>query len=733
MDRIASQARQVIRESRRLLETSSRSGLGSVASDALSSRPAPDASEDLRELRRRQNLEAEQAALELEKGFDEAVRKQKLATRQAEALLSECQAELESRKAAGAESGGPGTAAREEAATLRLAARKAEESARQQASEQREVRQRLQQLIDTAKAEVASVAQHRAEVNKQKQASTRRQQKQLQKVKATCVELSQKVQEKKCLCEETSRQISSTGLSIASCRRTATEVGALATALHSRVDGDEETETLETLESGEGSLCDTGGSDTGARRELAENALSAKLTAARDRCRSLEQQALLSAAKAEELSALVEHYQLQLAQPDLLEGDGGSKELRTANAEQAELKKAHRQALAELDGRHLQKLVTSLTDPSRGAKSESAPSPTSVGGPSEAAQKVVHCEAEHIHELALVEQRIAGHELSQYQALISRPVEASCSPGTLQDLQGRTKLRAAKLAARSLQQLGGRVDDFLLAGRAKDLDLTGKIAPVVVDSLKSVIHESIDSAKMELQSWRSQLTSMNSHEARDLEAELQESICQTSQAREDCRSLTEFCMTLRASVAALESDAAVCAQQREQELHRGAALRARLEEALRAEAAMGAELCAKLEEECREVKVSAQGLALSSNHEEHACAQLREELRAEEDAADQLAARVAGLERTDAEVEERRQQLLSRMAAVSKALDFKAAGAQQLQEEARACCEARAQAVVATEAEHATLRAALANLEAEKQASLSQEWLLAAERGQDIE
>ena len=252
-----------------------------MASDALSSAPAPAREvvvvEDPEELRRRQNMEAEQTALELERNFDEALRKHKLATRQAEALLSECQAEMETRKAVSG-SGGPGAEAREEATRLRQAAKKAEESARQQASEQREVRQRLQQLIDVAKAEVSSVAQQRADALKQRQAAARRQQKQLQKAQATCAGLSQEVQEKKRLCEETDRQIASTGQSITSSRRAATEVAALAGALRSRLDGEEETEALEPAESVEGSLCDTGGSDTGVRRwELAETTLSAKV------------------------------------------------------------------------------------------------------------------------------------------------------------------------------------------------------------------------------------------------------------------------------------------------------------------------------------------------------------------------------------------------------------------------------------------------------------------------
>ena len=746
VDRIASQARQVIAESRRLLDTqSSHSGFGSLASDRSdrtlpsSVRPpvnsvnsAREAQSEEQERRRRQDREAERAALELEKRFDEDLRKQKLATRQAEALLSECQAELERRRGDTPAAGSRSPAEiREEAAQLRQAAKKAEESARQQASEQREVRQRLQQLIDAAKAEVSEAVQQRADAIKEKQASMRRQQKQLQKVQATCVELSQQIKEKKRLCEETDRQTKSAGVSITRSRREATEVAALASALQSRLDVEEtETvETIETLESGEGSRCDTGatGSDNSLRK-LEETALSAKVVGTQNRCRSLEQQALASASRAEELSALVELYQLRLSQPGDagVAGDAGApKELHAAQEEHAELKEAHRQALAQLNGQHLQKLVTSLTEPIRTSRTESTPSP-SPAGLSEAAQKIVSCEAEHLRELCLVEQRVAEHELSQYEAFLAGPEagKASSSVGTLQELQGRGKLRAARLIHDSLHQLGSRLE-HVMQGEVAGLDLSGKIGPVLVERLNGSIRKGIEVAKEELQCRRSELSELTAQgEPGALgtqHAQLREML---DEARASCQGQTELCAQLRSSVAALEAEAAAQMQQREEELGRGAALRTRLEEALRAEAAMGMELCSKLEEECRELRVSAQGLELSSSHETQACELLREELNAKEEAAEQLAARVAGFEHADAELEQRRQGLQSRMAAVSKALDFKTAQAKKVHEEAQACCKARAQAVVATEAERMALHAALANLEAEKQASLSQERLL---------
>jgi len=744
VDRIASQARQAIVESRRLLDAqSSRSGFGSVAGDhsdrsdrtlQSSSRPVASSvhgtvSEELererqRQRRRQQDREAEQAALELEKNFDEAMRKQRLATRQSEALLNECQAELERRTESSAAS--RSAEVREEAAQLRQAAKRAEDSARQHASEQRELRQRLQQLVDAAKSEVATVAQKRAEDSKQRQASLRKQQKQLQKAKGTCAELSQRIQQTKQTCEDTDRQIHSIGASVASFRRTAVEVAALAQALRSRLDGEEtetqtaETETL-TLESGEGqgSLCDTGGSDTGVQKlELAKTALSAKVAAAWDRCRSLEQEALSSARKAEELSALVEHYQLELSQPS--QGLGAdTAELRAASEEHVELKKVHRQALAQLDGQHLQQLVTSLAT-SRSSKAENAQSPTNATGLSETAQKVVRCEVEHVRELCFVEARIAEQELSQYEALIARPARAaevqSSPSSTLREVQGRAKLRAAGLAKGSCHRLSTRLEDFLRDGDSNDLDLSGRIAPVLVESLKSSIHKSIEKAKPELEIWGSKLAQLGEKPALPEGASLGETLA-------TCQSQAQLCAELRLSMEPLEKEAADRGQQRSEELQRGAALRTRLEEALRAEAAMGAELCSKLEEECREVKVSVQGLELSSSHEAQACARLREELHCKEEAFDQLAARVAGLERADAELEERRLQLRRRMAAVSKALDFKAAQAEETHEEAEACCAARSKAVVATEAERTVLCAALANLEAEK-ASLSQEQLL---------
>ncbi|CAE6973164.1 clpC [Symbiodinium sp. CCMP2456] len=743
VDRIASQARQAIVESRRLLDAqSSRSGFGSVAGDhsdrtdrtlQSSSRPVASSahgtvSEELererqRQRRRQQDREAEEAALELEKNFDEAMRKQRLATRQAEGLLSECQAELERRTESSTAS--RSAEVREEAAQLRQAAKRAEDSARQHASEQRELRQRLQQLVDEAKAEVATVAQKRAEDSKQRQASLRKQQKQLQKAKGTCAELSQRIQQRKQVCEDTDRQIHSIGASVASFRRTAVEVAALAQALRSRLDG-EETETAEaetlTLESGEGqgSLCDTGGSDTGVQKlELAKTALSAKVAAAWDRCRSLEQEALSSARKAEELSALVEHYQLQLSQPSLPDTDSVPQELRSANEEHAELKKAHRQALAQLDGQHLQKLVTTLAT-SRSSKAENA-QPTNATALSETTQKVVRCEVEHVRELCLVETRIAEQELSQYEALIARPARAaevqSSPSSTLQEVQGRVKLRAAELSKGSCHRLSTRLEQFLRDGEAKDLDLSGRIAPVLVESLKSSIHKSIDKAKPELESWTSKLAQLGSNPS------LPEGASCLGETRAACQSQAQLCMELRLSIEPLEKEAAARGHQRSEELQRGAALRTRLEEALRAEAAMGAELCSKLEEECREVKVSVQGLQLSSSHEAQACSRLREELHCEEEAFDRLDAHAAGLERADAELEERRKQLRRRMAAVSKALDFKAAQAEETREEAEACCAARSKAAVATEAERTVLCAALANLEAEK-ASLSQEQLL---------
>ncbi|CAE7350101.1 clpC [Symbiodinium necroappetens] len=745
VDRIASQARQAIVESRRLLDAqSSRSGFGSVAGDhsdrsdrtlQSSSRPGASSahgtvSEELqrerqRQRRRQQDREAEQAALELEKSFDEAMRKQRLATRQAEGLLSECQAELERRTESSTAS--RSAEVREEAAQLRQAAKRAEDSARQHASEQRELRQRLQQLIDEAKAEVATVAQKRAEDSKHRQMSLRKQQKQLQKAKGVCADLSQRIQQKKQICEDTDRQIHSIGASVASLRRTAVEVSALAQALRSRLDGEEtETQTAEaetlTLESGEGqgSLCDTGGSDTGVQKlELAKTALSAKVAAAWDRCRSLEQEALSSARKAEELSALVEHYQLQLSQPSLADTDSVLQELRAANEEHAELKKVHRQALAQLDGQHLQKLVTTLAT-SRSSKAENA-QPTSATGLSETAQKVVRCEVEHVRELCLVETRIAEQELSQYEAFIARPARAaevqSSPSSTLQEVQGRAKLRAAGLSKGSCHRLSTRLEHFLRDGEAKDLDLSGGIAPVLVEYLKNSIHKSIDKAKPELEIWTSKLTQLGKNPS------LPEGAACLGETRAACQNQAQLCMELRLSIEPLEKEAAARGHQRSEELQRGAALRTRLEEALRAEAAMGAELCSKLEEECREVKVSVQGLELSSSHEAQACSRLREELHCKEEAFDQLAAHAAGLERADAELEERRKQLRRRMAAVSKALDFKAAQAEETREEAEACCAARSKAAVATEAERTVLCAALANLEAEK-ASLCQEQLL---------
>ena len=433
----------------------------------------------------------------------------------------------------------------------------------------------------------------------------------------------------------------------------------------------------------------------------------------------------MSATRAEELSALVEHYQLQLTHPSEISENSLSTELRAVREEHAELKKAHRQALAELDGQNLQKLVTSLTEPSRSARSECTASPTSPAQPSEAALKIAHCEAEHVHQLCLVEQRLAEHELSQYQARVAGP-EIHAAMATLQDLQIRAKQKSAQLAIRSLHQLGNRLEHFIQAGQVHDLEFTaGKIAPVLADSLKSGVHRSLDVAKLELQSSESKLSALPRLPG-TLE-ELQESIYHTSDLEAECLGRAELCADLRASVEALQAEAATCTQQREEELLRGVALRSRLEEALRAEAAMGVELRSKLQEECREVKATVQGMELSYNEEAHACTRLRGELFAEEEAAKKLAIRLACFERSDAELDERRQQLQSRISAVCLALDFKAANAQQLHEEAQASCEARARAAVAIQAERAALHAAVANLEAEKQASLSQEWFLQEE------
>ncbi|CAJ1380620.1 unnamed protein product [Effrenium voratum] len=635
---IAHTARQVITESRRLLQSASLSSLGSFSSRREAEEPEepaeaePEPAEPCRSPVKPAGtepvagwssqgvsmLDDEQMALQLEQRFEESMRKHRQAVRKAEELYSQVLAEQEevTRSFAVAK-------LKEEANAFKQEASKADALSRQRAAEQRDLKLKLQGAVDLAKADLAALAQQRAESEKQKRAAVRGKQKRLRGVKQSCAEMREQLESLEHQSQDSERGMQAAQQAFNHARHSAMEVSALAKALKNRVP---EVETS----------CDTGGSGGGAGEQ--------QLAAAQERCLELKQ----------ELALAVEAEMEPVEVPAQL------------TAELAELKEEHQELLKSRDSERLQELAALLE-----VRVEKPPRQPDV------------FEEQHLQELCEVEMRISGLELDHLETCEAVRAErraARVAEGGDLPSEPSTALREARLCRRGWQLLG-------------KLDLTE--LPAVMGNLRRRLAAAQafleERRQVGLQSPRKTVL-----QTEQLELQ-QEALEQRLRGLERC---------------------AACAgelrRRRREDFFRGASLRTRLEVALKAESAMGAELAVGLEEESRQATAWAAAKLRAEAKEAQECRRIAAELADAE--VTEWSRRRMGLQDVGDELDARHRLLRRGMACAAEALEYQGDTIAQLQEEVEDCKKIRAWMEVASEAESAALHAALCSLNVEKAA-----------------
>ena len=369
-------------------------------------------------------LDDEQMALQLEQRFEESMRKHRQAVRKAEELYSQalvfkelhfllpfmlpgsllspvvCLHAGQNEVLAEQEEVTRSFAVaklKEEANAFKQEASKADALSRQRAAEQRDLKLKLQGAVDLAKADLAALAQQRAESEKQKRAAVRGKQKRLRGVKQSCAEMREQLESLEHQSQDSERGMQAAQQAFNHARHSAMEASALAKALKNRVP---EVETS----------CDTGGSGGGAGEQ--------QLAAAQERCLELKQ----------ELALAVEAEMEPVEVPAQL------------TAELAELKEEHQELLKSRDSERLQELAALLE-----VRVEKPPRQPDV------------FEEQHLQELCEVEMRISGLELDHLETCEAVRAErraARVAEGGDLPSEPPTALREARLCRRGWQLLG---------------------------------------------------------------------------------------------------------------------------------------------------------------------------------------------------------------------------------------------------------------------------------------
>eukprot|EP00931_Biecheleriopsis_adriatica_P046998 TRINITY_DN27060_c0_g1_i1.p1 TRINITY_DN27060_c0_g1~~TRINITY_DN27060_c0_g1_i1.p1 ORF type:complete len:1268 (-),score=397.75 TRINITY_DN27060_c0_g1_i1:68-3871(-) len=279
---------------------------------------------DSQEKRRRQrDLEAERRALEVERDFDLAVQHHQAEAQRAEARYRQ----LEDEQAAVSAIEGI-LELKQEAASVRLAAKRADMMARQRAGSQREARRKAQQALDASKAELAELVKSRDETAKGERQAIQRMKRQLVKMQQRRARASAQAQELTAGCKMKDSDIAAAAAQLETSRMKVSEIRGLASLLQSRVQ-----EAADAKEA----TSPTSNSDVNlasvAQRvaEMQQAGLNAEVAEAVERCRALELQELSAISQMDKAEMDVERFRAKLLRrslnPGEIEEDDGDEDL----------------------------------------------------------------------------------------------------------------------------------------------------------------------------------------------------------------------------------------------------------------------------------------------------------------------------------------------------------------------------------------------------------------------